>query len=562
VRSWVTGISGNRFTENLYYNQNTANLANFTPSYNGNIAGMQWNIPAEGLGYNRAYSFAYDGLNRLTAGNYTGGTTGTYNESFGYDKMGNITTLNRNESGTGLNQLTLNYTGNQLLTAYDALSVTKLYGSEAFDNKANLSTEYLYDTNGSTTYDANSGISTIQYNVLNLPNIVQFTAGHKNIYTYGADGKKLETNNYTLHSAINVPQGSISTLPSNPGDYTKVTTDYVGNMIYENGSLKEILLPEGYWQSGVYYYYLKDHLGDNRVTINSSGTVIEKSHYYPSGMRFFDTSTSNSAALPYRYNGKELEAMNGLNQYDYGARRRGAGLPPFTTLDPLAEKRPWESPYCYAGNNPINRIDPNGMKWETKEDEEYAKRLSQEMTSKINSEQKSLDKLNAKIAQNKEKGQDISKSQAKAVGMQANIDNLKEGVSELTAMGNTKDQAFTYNKIDGNVGGTDSKDGIIVMDIANNGSTSNGVHESSHGYDLWKNGRPTENTAIAGEVKAYSRQFSFDESSMPISDFGRANSLNDINHRWVLGINNGGDYLYIRFVYPNRDPKDILKIIK
>jgi RHS repeat-associated protein len=120
-------------------------------------------------------------------------------------------------------------------------------------------------------------------------------------------------------------------------------------------------LPEGYWQSGTYYYYLKDHLGDNRVTINSSGTVIEKSHYYPSGMRFAPESTSNSAALPYRYNGKELEAMNGLNQYDYGARRRGAGLPIWTAVDPLCEKYYNMSPYAYCMGNPINKTDPNGM---------------------------------------------------------------------------------------------------------------------------------------------------------------------------------------------------------
>ncbi len=274
--------------------------------------------------------------------------------------MGNITTLNRNENGSGLNQLSLAYTGNQLLTAYDALAVTKLYGSEAFDNKANLSTEYLYDTNGSTTYDANSGISTIQYNVLNLPNIVQFTAGHKNIYTYGADGKKLEANNYTLHSAINVPQGSISTLPSNAGDYTKVTTDYVGNMIYENGSLKEILLPEGYWQSGVYYYYLKDHLGDNRVTINSSGSIIEKSHYYPSGMRFGESVASGGNVQPYRHIGKEMQSMHGLNWYDNGARMRQVDIPVWTTLDPLAEKYYSISPYAYCAGNPVNSIDMNG----------------------------------------------------------------------------------------------------------------------------------------------------------------------------------------------------------
>jgi RHS repeat-associated protein len=132
-------------------------------------------------------------------------------------------------------------------------------------------------------------------------------------------------------------------------------------MIYENGSLKEILLPEGYWQSGTYYYYLKDHLGDNRVTINSSGTVIEKSHYYPSGMRFYPESSSNSSALPYRYNGKELETMNGLNQYDYGARRREAGLPMWTAVDPLAEKYYSISPYAYCGGNPINKLDPDGQ---------------------------------------------------------------------------------------------------------------------------------------------------------------------------------------------------------
>jgi len=237
------------------------------------------------------------------------------------------------------------------------------YGSEAFNDKQKIDTEYLYDQNGSTTADVNTGISTIQYNLLNLPDQIQFTEGHKNLYTYDASGKKLEAVNYTVNNIVNVPIGTISALPASSSDYTKLTTDYVGNMIYENGSLKEILLPDGYWQNGVYYYYLKDHLGDNRVVINSSGTVVEKSHYYPSGMRFYPESTSNSAALPYRYNGKELEAMNGLNQYDFGARRRGTGLPVWTGVDPLAEKHPEVSPYVYCMGNLVNRIDLNGMDW-------------------------------------------------------------------------------------------------------------------------------------------------------------------------------------------------------
>jgi RHS repeat-associated protein len=368
VRNWTTGISGSQFIENLYYNTNTANLPTFTPAYNGNIAGMQWNVPGESLGYNRAYTFGYDGLNRLTDANYCGfngstvaGTTGKYDEHFGFDKMGNFNALTRYENGSLLNNLSFAYTGNQLKKVDNALSPYIPYGSEAFNDKQKVDTEYSYDQNGSIAWDVNTGISLIQYNLLNLPDQIQFTEGHKNLYTYDASGKKLEAVNYTVHNIINVPINTISTLPANPSDYTKLTTDYVGYMIYENGALKEILLSDGYWQSGVYYYYMKDHLGNNRVVINNSGAVIERSHYYPSGMRFYPESTSNSAALPYRYNCKELEAMNGLNQYDYGARRKGTGLPIWTAVDPLAEKYYSVSPYAYCAGNPVKFIDPSGM---------------------------------------------------------------------------------------------------------------------------------------------------------------------------------------------------------
>jgi RHS repeat-associated protein len=152
-----------------------------------------------------------------------------------------------------------------------------------------------------------------------------------------------------------LPQDTITRLVSS----TKLTTDYCGDAIYQNDTLKEVLTPEGYWQNGLYYYYLKDHQGNTRVVINSSGVVQEYSNYYPDGMRFW-TSTSNSAALPYRYNGKELEAMNGLNEYDYGARRRETGIPIWTTVDPLCEMYYSISPYAYCMDNPINRTDPDG----------------------------------------------------------------------------------------------------------------------------------------------------------------------------------------------------------
>ena len=368
IRSWTTDIVGSHFSENLYYNVNAANVPVFTPCYNGNIAGMQWTVASENLNYTRTYNFVYDELNRFTSSIYFRkmgsrfSNVGRYDEAFSYDKMGNVNSLLRYEASRLITDLSFAYTGNQLKKVDHNPGTPYIpYGSEAFNDKQKIDIEYNYDKNGSTTWDVNTGISLIQYNVLNLPDQIQFTEGHKNMYTYDASGRKLEAVNYTVHNIVNVPINTISTLPSNPSDYTKLTTDYVGNMIYENGVLKEILLPEGYYQGGVYYYYLKDHLGNNRLVINSSGAVIEKSHYYPSGMRFYPESTSNSAALSYRYNGKEMEAMNGLNQMDYGARRRGAGLPIWTAVDPLAEKYYSISPYAYCAGNPVRYVDIKGQ---------------------------------------------------------------------------------------------------------------------------------------------------------------------------------------------------------
>ena len=342
IRNWLTGVSGSKFTQNLYYN-----TGNGVVKYNGSISSMTWKAGNESTV--RGYKFTYDGLDRMlnaiygeTAGINTNANRFSENVT-GYDKNGNIKGLQRygqtGASAYGLiDNLTFTLKGNRLNRVDDAVTASTYGGGFEFKDGVKQANEYAYDANGNLTKDLNKGITGISYNCLNLPNAVTFSDGSTITYTYGADGTKLRT----VHKI-----GSATT-----------TTDYCGNVIYENGVQKLLLTEEGYvtLSDSKYHYYLKDHQGNNRVVINQSGTVEETNHYYPFGGVF----ASAGSIQPYKYNGKEFDNKKGLNWYDYGARHYDAALGRFTTNDRFAEKYYSMSPYQYGANNPVNNIDVNG----------------------------------------------------------------------------------------------------------------------------------------------------------------------------------------------------------
>ena len=342
LRSWLTGISGTCFTQNLYYNTGVG-----TAKYNGSISSMTWKSGNESTV--RGYKFTYDGLDRVL--NATYGETASistnanrFSENVtGYDKNGNIKSLQRygqtGASAYGLiDNLTFTLNGNQLSRVDDAVMASAYGGGFEFKDGVKQVGEYTYDANGNLTKDLNKGITDIQYNCLNLPSTVTFSDGSTITYVYAADGTKLRT----VHKI-----GGATT-----------TTDYCGNVVYENGAQKLLITEEGYitLSDNKYYYYLKDHQGNNRVVINQSGAVEETNHYYLFGGVF----ASSTSTQPYKYNSKEYDTKKGLNWYDYGARHYDAVLGRFMTVDPLAEKYYSESLYTYCYSNPINCIDPNG----------------------------------------------------------------------------------------------------------------------------------------------------------------------------------------------------------
>ncbi|ANH80061.1 hypothetical protein A8C56_02845 [Niabella ginsenosidivorans] len=111
-------------------------------------------------------------------------------------------------------------------------------------------------------------ISTIAYNILNLPEQITVTGKGTISYQYDAAGNKLQKK---------VTEGSA----------TK-TTDYLGEMIFENNVLQHVAMEEGRicpnGTAFVYDYFLKDHLGNVRAMVQEDKTLLEETHYYPFGL--------------------------------------------------------------------------------------------------------------------------------------------------------------------------------------------------------------------------------------------------------------------------------------
>ena len=144
-------------------------------------------------------------------------------------------------------------------------------------------------------------------------------------------------------------------------------TYYAGSFVYSGSSLSYILTKEGMWlPGGNYQYYLKDHLGNTRLAVNTSGqggTVVQQTDYYPFGMDI--ASYNGGLDNKYRYNGKEFQEdvinSKSLGWYDYGARFYDPAIGRWHSIDPLAEKSRRWSPYNYCVDNPMRFIDPDGM---------------------------------------------------------------------------------------------------------------------------------------------------------------------------------------------------------
>jgi RHS repeat-associated protein len=122
-----------------------------------------------------------------------------------------------------------------------------------------------------------------------------------------------------------------------------VISQFVGNYIIKNGNT---------------YQLVTDHLGSVRLVVDvATGDVAQKIDYDEFGNIISD---SNPDFQPFAYAGGMYDTQTKLIRF--GVRDYNASIGRWTIKDPILFAGGETSLYGYVGNDPINYIDPSGLK--------------------------------------------------------------------------------------------------------------------------------------------------------------------------------------------------------
>ncbi len=346
--------------EHLYeYNSGTTKQ-DFAYTYDkgGNILSINDETPSGGVsgGDGLERTFEYDALYRLLAASGRENTpsslfwndtsrsddphsTSAYTQNYEYDLMGNISELAHSGSSgftrdfsytdnllnnitVGGNTYTFNYDicGNQIqenterFFQWDYADRMRLYYNQAgMGTEPSVITHYLYDAGGNR-----------------VKKLTRVAGGNWESLTY-IDGliEYREDNTGQKQSISHIMDDSKRIASTRKGSDFGDTTPEIK-------------------------YNLDDHLGSSNLSVDENGTLINREEYYPFG----ETSFGSYSKKRYRFCGKEKDEESGL--YYYGARYYSPWTCRFISVDPQAGKYIFQTPYAYADNNPICKMDYNG----------------------------------------------------------------------------------------------------------------------------------------------------------------------------------------------------------
>ena len=280
---------------------------------------------------NRTQNFVYDPLNRIQSA-YTSGPN--WGETYTIDPWGNLTNITR----------------------YQSKSQWETMNCASANTRNQLNTCYTYDAAGNTIQN---GTATYTYDGENR---LIATAGMS--YIYDGDGKRVEK--CTAGSAPGTCASNATGIlywtgwGNDPLAETDLSGNVLENFVFFNG--QRIARRDA--STKAVHFYFSDHLGTHSLITDAAGDMPpqKESDYYPYGG---EIPVSGSDSNHYKFTGKERDAESGLD--NFGARHFASVMGRFMSPDAksmtyrhVAFPQKWNK-YAYVQNNPLVRIDPNGL---------------------------------------------------------------------------------------------------------------------------------------------------------------------------------------------------------
>ncbi|MEU8109108.1 polymorphic toxin-type HINT domain-containing protein [Nonomuraea muscovyensis] len=287
--------------------------------------------------------FTYDGLLRLktayttTASNCTG--TGDakgldpYDQSYTYDKVGNITTLTDNgQSAT----YTYPTPGANAVRPNAVTAITRPNGTDtyAYDNAGQLTARTVAGKQATFDWDP-------------LGQLTQATVdGKQTAMVYDADGQRLIRRD---------PDGS-TTLYLGALELRLAGGQVTAKRYYSASDGTLVALRE---TGGGVTWLLAGQHGSTQLAISDTTGTVSRERYQPFGKR------RGGDDLPFTdrgFLGKTEDASTDLTYL--GARYYDPTIAKFISTDPELDLRTpeWANAYSYAANNPIDQSDPDGRR--------------------------------------------------------------------------------------------------------------------------------------------------------------------------------------------------------
>ncbi len=310
-----------RVTQLAAGNSNSNNqTTNFlTHNYCYNTLGLKAQRIINNKGQNTIENFVYDIRGRMSS--YT---NGSQSNAYKYDNSGNL--LQKKGINLTISSKNNQITGgiindSQLSTSYDQRG--RLLRKELQKDRQTSKFNYNYDAFG------------------RLANYT-FPQGRVN-YKYGINGYRFSRE---MKVDNNTTQMSFYVSPFYEIHKVGATTTNIKNM--QLGSLTLASSTGGQMK-----FFVRDHLGSLLSTTNASGASSSIQQYSPYGNLTAGQLSASSEFAGRRYDSE-------LRHYDFIHRNYDPELGRFLTPDPM---RQYASGYGYAGAQPLNTVDRNGLEF-------------------------------------------------------------------------------------------------------------------------------------------------------------------------------------------------------